>query len=49
MLVLLSGCAGLTLSLPHDDTSALLKGCETKVPIGECAPGGIIINHTWSF
>jgi len=49
LALLLAGCGNFSLVLPADTTSSLLRGCETKAPLGECAPGGIIIHHTWRF
>jgi len=49
LALLLAGCGDLSFALPTDTTSPLLRGCESKPPSGECAPGGLIIHHTWRF
>lgn len=49
LAIFLSGCGEPSLSLPQDNVSSLLRGCESKPPTGECAPAGIILHYRKEF
>jgi hypothetical protein len=47
----LPACADLALILPEHPSDHLLRGCETRPPVGACSPaaGAFLIRHRTRF